>query len=69
MMNCVGSINGDEIQNAITGASGTPAPSRPATSGMTPQEQKGSNAPISDATTIMRLCRPRNARAASSRPR
>jgi hypothetical protein len=34
MKNCVGSMSGDEIQNAITGASGTPAPSSPATSGI-----------------------------------
>ena len=65
MKNCVGSINGDEIQNAITGANGTPAPSSPATSGMTPHEQKGSNAPMSDAVTTIPPCRPRKARAAS----
>ncbi len=66
MTNCVGSISGDAIQNAMTGASGTPAPSRPATSGITPQEQNGSNAPIREATRIMRPWRPVNARAASA---
>jgi hypothetical protein len=59
MKNCVGSISGDEIQNAITGASGTPAPRRPATSGMTPQEQNGRSAPINDAVMTIPLCRPR----------
>jgi hypothetical protein len=63
-MNCVGSISGEEIQNAMTGANGTPAPRRPATSGITPQEQNGRSAPISEATTIIRLWRPLKARAA-----
>src|ERR1700756_1621388 len=53
MKNCVGSINGDEIQKAITGANGTPALRSPATSGITPQEQNGSRAPINEATTII----------------
>ena len=41
----MGSIKGELSQNAITGASGTPAASRPATTGTTPQEQKGESAP------------------------
>ena len=51
-MNISGSIRGELIQNAMTGASGTPAPSRPAMIGTTPQEQNGDNAPNRAATTI-----------------
>ena len=38
--NMEGSMSGDAKQNAITGASGTPAISSPAMIGTTPQEQK-----------------------------
>ena len=43
---------GEAMQKASTGAIGTPAAKRPATSGITPQEQKGDNAPKIEATTI-----------------
>ena len=50
--NMEGSMSGDAKQNAITGASGTPAISSPAMIGTTPQEQKGDRAPKRDATII-----------------
>src|SRR5215470_10124572 len=43
--NWVGSISGEAIQNAMTGANGTPAANSPATSGITPHEQNGVSPP------------------------
>ena len=51
-MNISGSMIGEAMQKARTGAIGTPATSRLATSGITPQEQKGDSAPNSDAVKI-----------------
>ena len=51
-INISGSIIGEAIQNANTGAMGTPAASSPATKGITPQEQKGESAPNIEATAI-----------------
>ena len=51
-MNISGSINAEEIQKAITGASGTPTSSSPATMGMTPHEQKGNRLPNKAAAII-----------------
>tara|TARA_B100000767_G_C19497992_1_gene423070 strand:+ start:79 stop:354 length:276 start_codon:yes stop_codon:yes gene_type:complete len=45
----LGSIMGDAIQKAITGASGKPARSIAAMSGITPQEQNGETAPTNAA--------------------
>tara|TARA_B100000886_G_scaffold60555_1_gene37442 strand:- start:1251 stop:1535 length:285 start_codon:yes stop_codon:yes gene_type:complete len=45
-------MSGDAKQNAITGASGTPAISSPAMIGTTPQEQNGDRAPKRDAIII-----------------
>jgi hypothetical protein len=50
--NISGSIDGDAIQNDITGAIGTPPNKRELITGMTPQEQKGLNAPIVVARKI-----------------
>ncbi len=61
--NMDGSISGEASQKAITGASGTPMASRAAISGITPHEQKGDNAPMPAAKTIIALVRPVNARA------
>ena len=47
-----GSIEGDAIQKAITGASGTPPISSEATTGITLQEQNGLNAPTAVASTM-----------------
>jgi hypothetical protein len=47
-----GSIEGEAIQKAITGARGTPPMSRAATIGITLQEQKGLNAPTIVARRI-----------------
>ena len=62
-MNICGSISGEAIQNAMTGASGTPAASRPAMIGTTPQEQKGETAPNNAARKIAVIGRLVNARA------
>ena len=51
-MNISGSISGDEIQNAITGAKGTPALNNPAMSETTPQEQKGESPSKNPAAII-----------------
>jgi len=48
--NISGSIDGDAIQNDITGASGTPPVSSELITGMTPHEQNGLKAP----TTVAR---------------
>ena len=61
--NCVGSINGEAIQKAMTGASGTPAAKRPAMSGITPHEQKGVRPPTTAAMGITQPSRPSKARA------
>ena len=61
--NICGSIRGDEIQNAITGANGTPAANRPAMIGTTPQEQNGENAPKMEARKIAVMGRLLNTRA------
>ncbi len=58
-----GSMIGEAIQKAITGASGTPAASNEATSGITPQEQNGESAPTRDAATIAETGEPEKARA------
>lgn len=47
-----GSIEGDAIQNDITGAKGTPPINNEAITGITPQEQNGLNAPTTVAKTI-----------------
>jgi len=52
--NIWGSIKGDAIQKAITGARGTPAANRPAINGITPHEQKGESAPKAAAIIIAR---------------
>ena len=49
--NISGSMMGDAIQNAMTGARGTPATSMAAISGITPQEQNGDRAPTRAAAT------------------
>ena len=50
--NISGSIEGEAIQNDITGASGTPPINRAAMTGITPQEQKGLKAPTAVARKI-----------------
>jgi hypothetical protein len=50
--NTSGSIEGEAIQKDITGARGTPPINRVATTGMTPQEQKGLKAPTAVARKI-----------------
>ena len=62
-MKICGSMRGEAIQNAMTGASGTPAPRRPAMIGTTPQEQKGEKAPNSAARKIAVMGRLVKARA------
>jgi len=47
-----GSIEGDAIQKAITGAMGTPAINKAAITGITPHEQKGLKAPTRVASKI-----------------
>ena len=47
-----GSMEGEAIQNDITGASGTPLINKEAITGITPQEQKGLMAPIRVANTM-----------------
>ena len=59
-INISGSIMGDAIQNAITGASGTPAPNMAAINGITPQEQKGDSAPTNAAKMVARTGLPVN---------
>ncbi len=54
---------GDAIQKAMTGASGTPAPSIAAINGITPQEQKGETEPTRAASKVARNGCPLNARA------
>ena len=51
-INISGSIIGDAIQKANTGAIGTPAAKRPATKGITPQEHRGIGIPINVAFII-----------------
>ena len=51
-INISGSMIGEAIQKAITGASGTPAPSMAAMRGITPQEQKGESAPTKAAIMV-----------------
>src|SRR5512138_2831956 len=50
--NISGSIEGEAIQNDITGARGTPPISRDEITGITPQEQNGLREPTSVASTI-----------------
>jgi hypothetical protein len=50
-----GSIDGEAIQKAITGGSGTPPNRRAATMGITEQEQKGLKAPTAVARKIARI--------------
>ena len=67
--NISGSMSGEAIQNAMTGASGTPEASRAAMIGTTPQEQNGDRAPNSAATKITGPWRPLNTTAIwASRP-
>jgi hypothetical protein len=47
-----GSIDGDAIQKAITGGSGTPPINKAAMTGITPHEQKGLKAPTRVASNI-----------------
>jgi hypothetical protein len=54
---------GEDIQNAITGARGTPDASMAAISGITPHEQKGERAPAREAATIVSQDLPENTRA------
>jgi len=62
-MNISGSMMGEAMQKARTGASGTPATSIPATSGTTPQEQNGDRAPKIDAVITATAGRAANASA------
>ncbi len=62
-MNIDGSISGEDSQNAITAASGTPDASRAAITGMTPHEQNGDSAPIRLANTTIAAAFPAKARA------
>jgi hypothetical protein len=57
-----GSIEGEAIQNDITGANGTPPMSRAAIMGMTPHEQKGLKAPTAVARRMATSGLPRKAR-------
>ena len=61
-MNISGSMIGDAMQNANTGANGTPDASIPAITGITPHEQNGESAPANDPATIARVVFPENAR-------
>ncbi|GFE52035.1 hypothetical protein So717_37880 [Roseobacter cerasinus] len=56
-----GSVIGEDSQNAMIGASGTPAASNPAIKGNTVTPQTGVMAPISDAATTVRSVLPSNA--------
>ena len=51
-------IKGELIQNAITGPSGTPAASKAAIKGITPQEQSGASDPKRAAARITIAVRP-----------
>jgi hypothetical protein len=64
-MNISGSIIGDETQNAMTGARGTPLANMAAINGMTPQEQNGERAPAKDAAAIVITGLPEKVRAMS----
>ena len=50
--NIDGLIKGEDSQNAMTGAKGTPAANKAAMIGITPQEQKGAVAPNAAAKTM-----------------
>ena len=63
--NISGSMTGEASQNAMTGASGTPAWSIAAISGMTPQEQNGESAPKRAASVTVRSGLPEKTRATS----
>jgi len=52
-------MEGDAIQNDITGANGTPLISSAAMTGMTPQEQKGLKAPTAVASRMVEQARRR----------
>ena len=52
-----GSIDGEAIQNDITGANGTPLKSSAAITGITPHEQKGLNAPTAVAKKMAMIGR------------
>ena len=58
--NIAGSVTGEESQNAMMGASGTPAASNPVINGSTVTPQTGVTAPIADAITIVEAGRPWN---------
>jgi hypothetical protein len=60
--NISGSIDGDAIQNDITGATGTPPVRSDVITGITPHEQKGLNAPTHVARKMVRTGFPENAR-------
>jgi hypothetical protein len=51
-MNISGSIDGEAIQNDITGPRGTPPISNEVITGITPQEQKGLKAPTMVASRM-----------------
>ena len=53
IINISGSIIGEDMQKAMTGASGTPDANIAAISGITPHEQKGESAPARDAATMV----------------
>ena len=58
-----GSVTGEDSQNAMTGANGTPEASRPAIRGRTVTPQTGVTAPTAEATTTVRTTLPSNASA------
>ena len=62
-MNISGSMMGDDTQNAITGAKGTPDASIPAITGITPQEQNGESAPANETAKMAAVVLPEKARA------
>ena len=63
IINISGSIIGEDMQKAITGANGTPDANIAAINGITPHEQKGERAPASDAATMVTQDFPENTRA------
>ena len=62
-INISGSMMGEAIQKAITGARGTPDANMAAISGITPHEQKGERAPAREAAIIVTQDLPENTRA------
>jgi hypothetical protein len=58
--NIAGSVTGEESQNAMMGASGTPAARNPVINGSTVTPQTGVTEPIADAITMVEAGRPSN---------